>query len=55
MPYQKLAFKPGIYKDDSPLEAEGYWVDADKIRFVRGLPETIYGWGKVSGSTLLGI
>lgn len=55
MPYQKLTFKPGVYKDDSPLEAEGYWIDTDKIRFVRGLPETIYGWEKASNSTLLGI
>src|SRR5262249_2622746 len=53
--YQKLPFHPGIYKDDSPLEAKGYWIDADKIRFVRGLPETIYGWEKASSSTLLGL
>jgi hypothetical protein len=55
MPYSKIAFQPGIYKDDSPLEAKGYWVDADKIRFVRGLPETIYGWERASTSALLGI
>lgn len=52
---QKLPLKPGVYKDDSPLEAEGYWIDADKVRFVRGLPETIYGWEKASASTLLGV
>jgi hypothetical protein len=54
MPYSKIAFQAGIYKDDSPLEAKGYWIDADKIRFVRGLPETIYGWERASTSTLLG-
>lgn len=53
--YQKLPFQPGIHKDDSPLEAKGYWVDADKIRFTGGLPETIYGWERASSSTLLGI
>ncbi len=53
--YQKLPFQPGIHKDDSPLEAKGYWVDADKIRFVAGKPETIYGWERASSSTLLGI
>ncbi len=53
--YQKLPFQPGIHKDDSPLEAKGYWVDADKIRFVAGNPETIYGWERASSSTLLGI
>src|SRR6185437_14502770 len=55
MPYNKIAFQPGIYKDDNPLEAKGTWIDADKIRFVRGLPETIYGWERASASTLLGI
>ena len=37
------------------MEAKGYWVDADKIRFVRGLPETIYGWERASSSTLVGL
>jgi hypothetical protein len=55
VPYSKIPFQAGIYKDDSPLEAKGYWVDADKIRFVRGLPETIYGWERASPSALLGI
>lgn len=55
MAYQKLPFQPGIHKDDSPLEAKGYWVDAEKIRFVAGKPETIYGWERASSSTLLGL
>jgi hypothetical protein len=55
MPLQKFPFKPGVYKDDSPLQAEGYWIDADKVRFVRGLPETIYGWERATTSVLLGI
>ncbi len=33
-----------MWKDDSPLKAQGYYIDADKVRFVNGLPETIYGW-----------
>lgn len=55
MPPSKLNFQAGVYKDDSPLKAKGFWVDADKIRFVRGQPETIYGWEKASSSSLLGI
>jgi hypothetical protein len=55
MAYSKIPFQAGIYKDDSPLEAKGYWISADKIRFVRGLPETIYGWERASTSTLLGL
>ena len=54
MTLQKIQFKPGVYKDDSPLEAKGFWIDADKVRFVRGLPETIYGWERASTTTLLG-
>lgn len=54
MSYSKFMLKPGVYKDDTPLEADGYWVDVNKIRFVRGLPETIYGWERASTSTLLG-
>ncbi len=55
MSLQKFQLKPGVYKDDSPLEANGYWVDADKVRFVRGLPETIYGWERATTSLLLGV
>lgn len=55
MPYTKIPFEPGVYKDDTPLEAKGYWVNVDKIRFVRGLPETIYGWEHASTTSLLGI
>ena len=51
----KLPFKPGVYKDDTPLEAKGYWIDADKIRYVRGLPETIYGWERATTGLLNGI
>lgn len=46
---------PGVHKDDSPLKAIGYYIDADKVRFVDGLPETIYGWERASTTTLLGI
>ena len=55
MPTLKIPFKPGVYKDDSPLEAKGYWIDLDKCRFVRGKVETIYGQEYASTSTLLGV
>lgn len=51
----KLPFLPGVYKDDSPLQAKWFWTDLDKIRFVRGLPETLYGWEQASTTKLLGI
>lgn len=50
-----LAFQPGVYKDDSPLTAEGFFVDADKIRFVRGRAQTVGGWEAASAETLTGI
>lgn len=55
MTYKPLPSKAGVNKDDSPLEAGLIWIDADKIRFVGGLPETIYGWERASTSTLLGV
>jgi hypothetical protein len=55
MTWTPINFEPGIWKDDSPLKAQGYYIDADKIRFVNGLPETIYGWERASTSTLLGL
>ncbi len=44
MPYAKIPLMAGVYKDDTPLAAEGFFVDADKIRFVRGKAQTIGGW-----------
>lgn len=55
MTYSTLPTKPGVDKDNSPLADQLAWTDADKIRFVGGLPETIYGWEKASSSQLLGI
>lgn len=53
--YQKIPISPGVYKDDTPLTAEGFFIDADKIRFRRGLPETMGGYELVTSVQLLGI
>ncbi len=55
MAYTKLAFQPGVYKDDSPLDAEGFFIDSDKIRFVRGKAQTIGGWERATSTTITGI
>lgn len=55
MTWTPINFEPGVWKDDSPLKAQGYYIEADKIRFVNGLPETIYGWERASTTTLLGL
>ena len=49
MTLQALNIKPGIVTDIDEYTAAlvgPYWVDADKIRFVNGLPQKIGGWAK---------
>lgn len=55
MPLAKLNFAPGVYLDDSPLSAEPYYIDADKVRFRDGKPQTIGGWERASLTSLTGI
>lgn len=55
MPLIEFPFLSGVYKDDSPLSAEGFFVDADKIRFVRGKAQTIGGWEIASTDTVRGV
>ncbi len=55
MTWEPVNFAAGVWKDDSPLKAMGRYINADKVRFVNGLPETIYGWERASTSTLLGL
>lgn len=40
----KPKITPGVVKDSSALDAEGTWIDSDKIRFNNGKPEVIGGW-----------
>ncbi len=55
MAYTTFAFQPGLIKDDSPLAAEGGYVDADKVRFASGRFQTIGGWDKVTAETYAGV
>ena len=55
MAYSKLAFAPGVYKDDSPLDAKGWFTDANKMRPVRGKYQTIGGWEGFTTNTFVGI
>ena len=41
-----LQIEPGVIGDDSASAAEGYYRDASRVRFRRGLPEVIGGWQK---------
>lgn len=41
---QKLAFRPGINRENTNYATEGGWYDMDKVRFRFGTPEKIGGW-----------
>ena len=45
-----LPFKTGVVRELTPSAAEGYWIDADKVRFRLGKPELIGGWQNVTTS-----
>ena len=51
MPLQKLAFPPGVFRDQTRGSTEGRWFDCDKIRFRAGLPQKIGGWQRFSEDT----
>ena len=46
MPLQKFIFRPGINKEGTDYSNDGGWVDANLVRFRKGLPEKIGGWAK---------
>ena len=55
MPLTQLNFQPGIDTENTPTGAEGKWVDGDKIRFRKGLPQKIGGWAKFSTDYYVGV
>jgi hypothetical protein len=46
-----VKFAAGIVKELTPLAAEGYWTDGDKIRFRFNKPELMGGWINVTTPT----
>jgi hypothetical protein len=55
VPLKKLAFKPGVSRENTRYTTEGGWYDCDKIRFRYGTPEKIGGWTRISTETFLGV
>ena len=55
MPLQKIAFKPGVNRENTRYSNEGGWYECDKIRFRQGNPEKIGGWNLFSTNTFLGL
>ena len=53
--FVKVPLNPGVYVDDTPLKAEGFFTSADKIRFVRGLPQVMGGYEVITTTPLTGI
>jgi len=52
MPLTKVNLQPGIFKDDTAYSQEGKWIDSDKIRFSKNLPEKIGGWAKLDSDNI---
>ena len=48
--YTTINIKPGIVRELSRKAAEGFWFDADKVRFRFGKPEKIGGWANINGA-----
>jgi hypothetical protein len=55
MSFQKIPLNPGVYVDDTPLKAQGFFTASNKVRFVRGLPQVFGGWEYFSNVSLNGI
>jgi hypothetical protein len=55
MPLTQLNFQPGIDTENTPTGAEGRWIDCDKVRFRKGLPQKIGGWIKFSPEYYVGV
>jgi len=55
MALQPINFPPGIQKENTEYSTEGFWYDADKVRFKSGKPERIGGWVKHIAGTLDGV
>jgi len=53
--FQKLIFQPGINREGTNYSAEGFWWDCNRVRFRRGLPETIGGWVKYIETAFAGV
>lgn len=49
-----MEFASGLVKDETPLAAEGGYIDADNVRFRQGRPETRGGWELVSVTPFIG-
>lgn len=52
--FKPLGIKAGVVKNLEPWDAQGYWTNSDKIRFVDGRPRKIGGVTQYTPETYLG-
>ena len=45
---------PGVVKTETGKVAAGRWIDGDKVRFVRGLPQKLGGWTRQTTTPTVG-
>lgn len=55
MPLAHVPFAPGLVTDDSATSSEGTYTWGNRVRFVRGKPQSIGGWQKRLGAALTGV
>lgn len=55
MTWTPINFEPGVFPDDTPRDAAGFFISADKIRFDRGRAQVIGGWEASTTDTVSGI
>lgn len=53
--FVKIPLIPGVFKDDTPTAAEGYFIDSHWVRFDRERPQSMGGWEKYSETALTGV
>lgn len=52
--FKEVPLNPGVYIDDTPAKAQGFFINLDKVRFVRGLPQVFGGWELLCSTALNG-
>lgn len=55
MPLLKLAFKPGVVRENTRYTNEGGWYESNLVRFRQGTPEKIGGWQRISDKSFQGV
>lgn len=50
-----IEMQPGVLKIDAKLAAQGRYIDADRIRFIKGFAQVIGGWVNFHATTTPGV